>query len=126
MENKTECKVVLYGISPKNCDTIKKARKWLEAAGIDYRFHDVRADGLDEAALDGWLDTLGWEALLNTRGTTFRALPDDQKADLDRERARALMLAQPAMIKRPVLQLGDAFHLGFKAEQYQTLFHTQG
>ncbi|MDO2951073.1 ArsC family reductase [Aeromonas simiae] len=123
MENKSECKVVLYGISPKNCDTIKKARKWLEEAGIAYRFHDVRSDGLDAEQLERWLDALGWEALLNTRGTTFRALPDAQKQDLDKERAKALMLAQPAMIKRPLLELEGHYHLGFKADHYQSLFH---
>ena len=77
----------LYGI--KNCDTIKKARKWLEEAGIDYRFHDHRADGLAPEQLDSWLERLGWEALLNTRGTTFRALPDEARQDLDTAKARA-------------------------------------
>ncbi len=91
----------LYGI--KNCDTIKKARKWLEQAGIDYRFHDHRADGLNPADLDRWLDQLGWEALLNSRGTTFRALPDEAKQGLDTAKARALLLEHPAMIKRPLL-----------------------
>ncbi|WP_421197345.1 ArsC family reductase [Aeromonas enteropelogenes] len=122
MENKTECKVVLYGISPKNCDTIKKARKWLDEAGVDYRFHDHRADGLDPAALDGWLAKLGWEALLNTRGTTFRALPEEEKQGLDNDKARALLLAHPAMIKRPLLDCDGELTLGFKADHYQSLF----
>ncbi|MFM4995994.1 ArsC family reductase [Aeromonas sanarellii] len=122
MENKTECKVVLYGISPKNCDTIKKARKWLEEAGIDYRFHDLRADGLAPEQLDSWLERLGWEALLNTRGTTFRALPDEARQDLDTAKARALLLAHPAMIKRPLLDKDGELTLGFKADHYQSLF----
>lgn len=122
MENKSECKVVLYGISPKNCDTIKKARKWLDEAGVDYRFHDHRADGLDPAALDGWLAKLGWEALLNTRGTTFRALPEEEKQGLDNDKARALLLAHPAMIKRPLLDRDGELTLGFKADHYQSLF----
>ncbi|MGN5151113.1 ArsC family reductase [Aeromonas enteropelogenes] len=122
MENKTECKVVLYGISPKNCDTIKKARKWLDEAGVDYRFHDHRADGLDPAALDGWLAKLGWEALLNTRGTTFRALPEEETQGLDNDKARALLLAHPAMIKRPLLDRDGELTLGFKADHYQSLF----
>lgn len=122
MENKTECKVVLYGISPKNCDTIKKARKWLEQAGIDYRFHDHRADGLNPADLDRWLSQLGWEALLNSRGTTFRTLPDEAKQGLDTAKARALLLEHPAMIKRPLLDRDGELTLGFKADHYQSLF----
>lgn len=111
---------VLYGI--KNCDTIKKARKWLDEAGVPYRFHDHRVDGLDPAQLDLWLERLGWEALLNRSGTTFRALPDEAKQGLDNARAHALLLAQPAMIKRPLLDLGGELHLGFKADHYQSLF----
>ncbi len=120
MDKKTECKVVLYGISPKNCDTIKKARKWLEQAGIDYRFHDHRADGLNPADLDRWLSQLGWEALLNSRGTTFRALPDEAKQGLDTAKARALLLEHPAMIKRPLLDRDGELTLGFKADHYQS------
>ncbi|KAB0668764.1 ArsC family reductase [Aeromonas veronii] len=122
MENKTKCKVVLYGISPKNCDTIKKARKWLDEAGIDYRFHDHRADGLNPDDLDSWLAQLGWEALLNSRGTTFRALPDEAKQGLDTAKARALLLEHPAMIKRPLLDRDGELTLGFKAGHYQSLF----
>ncbi|MGL5813662.1 MAG: ArsC family reductase [Aeromonas sp.] len=110
----------LYGI--KNCDTIKKARKWLDEAGVEYRFHDHRADGLAPAELDLWLERLGWEALLNTRGTTFRALPDEDKQGLDNAKARALLLAQPATIKRPLLDKDGELHLGFKADHYQSLF----
>jgi Spx/MgsR family transcriptional regulator len=112
--------VTLYGI--KNCDTIKKARKWLDEAGVDYRFHDHRVDGLAPVQLDLWLGKLGWEALLNTRGTTFRALPDEEKQGLDQTKAHALLLAQPAMIKRPLLDVDGELHLGFKADHYQSLF----
>ena len=112
--------VTLYGI--KNCDTIKKARKWLADAGVDYRFHDHRADGLSPEQLDLWLAQLGWEALLNSRGTTFRALPEEAKQGLDTAKARALLLEHPAMIKRPLLDLDGALHLGFKPDQYQSLF----
>lgn len=110
----------LYGI--KNCDTIKKARKWLDEAGIDYRFHDHRADGLTPEQLDLWLERLGWEALLNTRGTTFRALPEEAKQGLDTARAHDLLLAHPAMIKRPLLDKDGELSLGFKADHYQSLF----
>jgi Spx/MgsR family transcriptional regulator len=108
----------LYGI--KNCDTIKKARRWLEEHQIDYRFHDYRADGLDDALLQRLIDSLGWEALLNTRGTTWRKLSDEQKAAATNEAgAKALMLTQPAIIKRPVLECGNEMLLGFSAESYQ-------
>lgn len=104
--------VKIYGIP--NCDTVKKARWWLDAAGVAYHFHDVRKDGLDAALLDGWIDTLGWEALLNRSGTTFRKLPDAAKADLDATRAAALMLAEPAMIRRPVVEHAGGLMVGFK------------
>ena len=112
--------ITLYGI--KNCDTIKKARKWLDEAGVDYRFHDHRADGLDPAALDSWLAKLGWEALLNSRGTTFRALPDADKQDIDASKAIALMLTHTSMIKRPILDRDGVLTAGFKPEIYETLF----
>ncbi|HBZ14169.1 MAG TPA: ArsC family reductase [Pantoea sp.] len=93
---------VMYGI--KNCDTIKKARNSLASSGIDYRFHDYRVDGLDDALLQSFIDQLGYEALLNTRGTTWRKLPEAERAAVnDAESAKAVMLAQPAIIKRPVL-----------------------
>lgn len=104
--------MVVYGIP--NCDTVKKARAWLVAQAIDHRFHDVRKDGLDAARLDGWAAALGWEALLNRAGTTFRKLPDAAKADLDAARAVALMLAEPAMIKRPVVEYAGGVMVGFK------------
>ncbi|NHI01798.1 ArsC family reductase [Oceanimonas sp. MB9] len=113
--------VTLYGI--KNCDTIKKARKWLEQAGVDYRFVDHRADGLDPEQLAHWLEQLGWEQLLNKRGTTYRALSDADKAALGPESAAALLQAHPAMIKRPLLDLDGELHLGFKPEHYARLFN---
>ncbi|MDH2434553.1 ArsC family reductase [Pokkaliibacter sp. MBI-7] len=108
--------ITLYGI--KNCDTIKKARKWLEARQLDYRFHDYRVDGLTQEQLTSWCDELGWQALLNTRGTTWRGLSDEQKSDMDSQRAIALMLEQPALIKRPLLDTGSSRHLGFKEADY--------
>lgn len=110
----------IYGI--KTCDTMKKARSWLAGHGIDARFHDYRVDGIDEARLGGWVDRLGWEALLNRSGTTFRKLPDADRQDIDRDKAIALMLAQPAMIRRPVLERGDTLEVGFKPDRYAALF----
>lgn len=110
----------LYGI--KNCDTIKKARKWLEQQGIEYQFHDYRVDGLDISWLTETEQHLGWENLLNKRGTTFRKLADAQKDNLDKDKALALLLEHPAMIKRPVLINKNTYYLGFKAEQYSEIF----
>lgn len=110
----------LYGI--KNCDTIKKARQWLDAQGIPYQFHDYRVDGLAQTQLEGWAQTLGWEALLNKRGTTFRQLPDSDKENLDQAKAVTLMLSHPALIKRPLLAKDDQLALGFKADQYANIF----
>lgn len=104
--------ITLYGIP--NCDTVKKARKWLDNVGIAHRFHDVRKDGLDAARLDGWVAALGWEAVLNRSGTTFRKLPDPAKADIDAAKASALMLAEPAMIKRPVVEYPGGLLVGFR------------
>jgi arsenate reductase len=112
--------VTLHGI--RNCDTMKKARAWLEARGIAHRFHDYKAEGLDRATLEGWVRELGWEALLNRAGTTFRKLPEAEKSDLDEARAVALMLAQPSLVKRPVLDLGDRRAVGFSPERYAELF----
>ena len=103
--------VILYGI--RNCDTVKKARAWLEARGVAYAFHDYKTAGIDEPRLRGWAAELGWERLLNRAGTTFRKLPDADRAKLDEDKAVALMLAQPSMIKRPVLDLGDRRLVGF-------------
>ncbi len=107
----------LYGI--KNCDTVKKARAWLEANGVSYAFQDYKVEGIDRARLEGWSRDVGWEALLNRAGTTFRKLPDADKADVDERKALALMLNQPSMIKRPVLELDGRLIVGFKPEQYE-------
>jgi len=109
--------ITIYGI--KACDTMKKARAWLEAAGIEYAFHDYRVDGIDEARLRGWIAQVGWEVLLNRAGTTFRKLPEAERAGVDEARAIRLMLSQPAMIKRPVLDLGARIVVGFRPEAYQ-------
>lgn len=115
----------LYGI--KNCDTIKKARRWLEARQIAYCFHDYRVDGVDLHLLAGFADALGWQSLLNTRGTTWRKLSDDERQGAaDADGALALMVAAPALIKRPVLQLADGrLEIGFSAERYQHIFQTE-
>jgi len=112
--------LILYGIS--NCDTVKKARRWLDEQGVAYLFHDVRKDGLDAARLQGWIDALGWEKLLNKAGTTFRKLPDAQKDGLDAASAKALMLEQPAMIRRPVVEADGTISVGFAAGDWQTRF----
>lgn len=106
----------LYGI--KACDTMKKARSWLDEHGVAYRFHDYKTAGIDRARLEKWCDEHGWDKVLNRAGTTFRKLSEEQKADLDQTRAIELMLAQPSMIKRPVLDLGSRTLLGFKPELY--------
>ena len=110
----------LYGIS--NCDTIKKAKKWLETHDIDYQFHDYRKDGINRQWLEQTESILGWETMLNKRGTTYRQLSDEQKQNLDKESALALLVEQPAMIKRPVLVHNGQYHLGFKAAQYDEIF----
>ncbi|WP_372618898.1 arsenate reductase [Falsiroseomonas sp.] len=106
--------VTIHGI--RNCDTMKKALAWLDARGAAYRFHDYKREGIDCATLEGWAARLGWEALLNRAGTTFRKLPDAEKADLDGSRAVALMLAQPSMIRRPVLEADGQLLVGFAPE----------
>ena len=111
--------ITLYGI--KNCDTIRKARRWLAGHDIDYRFHDFRADGISEEMLAPWLDEPGWEALLNRRGTTWRRLPETERASIDRDSAMRIMLAQPAIIKRPLLDTGKARHVGFSEEAWRSL-----
>lgn len=112
--------VTLYGI--RNCDTMKKAWSWLDAQGVAYDFHDYKKAGLDRAHLEGWVKELGWETLLNKAGTTFRKLPEADRQDLDAEKAIALMLAQPSLIKRPVLDLGSRRLVGFKPEAYVQAF----
>jgi arsenate reductase len=112
--------LTIYGIP--NCDTMKKARVWLDSHGVAYSFHDYKKSGIDAATLGGWVDRVGWEVLLNRAGTTFRKLPDAERADIDRDRAIALMVAQPSMVKRPVLVDGDTIEVGFKPERYAALF----
>lgn len=109
---------VMFGIP--NCDTIKKARVWLADHGIDYGFHDYKKVGIEEERLRAWAAELGWETLLNRAGTAFRALPEADKKDLDTEKAVALMLANPSMIKRPVLDISTRRIVGFKPEIYES------
>jgi arsenate reductase (glutaredoxin) len=108
--------ITIYGI--KNCDTMKKARGWLDSHGVVYEFHDYKTAGIAKDKLKQWNDDLGWEILLNRAGTTFRKLPDTEKEALNERKALALMLAQPSMIKRPVLDLGGKLLVGFKPEIY--------
>jgi arsenate reductase len=112
--------VTIYGI--KNCDTMKKARAWLDARGIAYAFHDYKTAGIERAQLEGWARDVGWEALLNRAGTTFRKLPDASKDALTEKKAIALMLDQPSMIKRPVLDIAGTLLVGFKPEHYAGAF----
>lgn len=109
--------ITIYGI--RNCDTMKKARAWLDARGVDYDFHDYKARGIDAAHVERWCREVGWETLLNRAGTTFRKLPDADKTGLDQGKAVELMLAQPSMIKRPVLEIGSRVVVGFKPEVYE-------
>ena len=109
----------LYGIP--NCDTVKKARVWLDQHDVAYAFHDYKKIGIDRPRLEAWVAEHGWEVVLNRAGTTFRALPDADKANLEAGRAVTLMLAQPSMIKRPVLDLGDRTMVGFKPERYAAI-----
>jgi arsenate reductase (glutaredoxin) len=106
-----------YGIP--NCDTVKKARAWLDARGIDYAFHDYKKEGADPAKLAQWSEAAGWEALLNRRGTTFRALPDADKAGIDRAKAIRLMQANPSLIKRPVVEHDGGLLVGFDPPEWE-------
>lgn len=108
--------ITLHGI--RNCDTMKKARAWLDTHGVAYAFHDYGTAGIDRATLEAWVRKLGWEALLNRSGTTFRELPDAEKEGLSESRAIALMLAHPSAIRRPVLTAGDAVLVGFDPARY--------
>ncbi|MBQ4832567.1 ArsC family reductase [Pseudoalteromonas sp. MMG010] len=110
----------LYGIS--NCDTIKKAKKYLTENNIPFTFHDYRKDGVDEAMITEFSTHLDWQLLVNKRGTTYRALSDEQKQSLTKESAITLLCEQPAMIKRPVLVTNEQYHLGFKPAQYNEVF----
>ena len=112
--------ITIYGI--KACDTMKKARTWLEGRGVDYSFHDYKLSGINAATLRAWAKQVGWEVLLNRSGTTFRKLPDAQKEGLTEAKAIALMVEQPSMIKRPVLAAKGRLLVGFKADEYARLF----
>ena len=111
--------ITLYGI--KNCDTVKKARTWLDANGVAHQFHDYKSAGIDRPRLERWIGVVGWERLLNRSGTTFRKLPDADKAGLDAEKAVGLMLAQPSMIKRPVVEHPGGLLVGFAPAEFAGL-----
>jgi len=112
-------KATIYGI--RNCDTMKKARAWLDTKGVEYDFHDYKVSGITREKLAGWIKVAGWETLLNRAGTTFRKLPDDAKQDIDERKAIKLMLEQPSMIKRPVLERGRTLLVGFTEERYSAI-----
>jgi Spx/MgsR family transcriptional regulator len=112
--------ITLYGIA--NCDTMKKTRAWLDARGVEYRFHDYKNQGLGEDLLRAWVAELGWEALVNRRGTTWRKLPEATREAMDAETAVRVMLDNPSIIRRPLLGASDARHLGFAEAQYQEIF----
>jgi arsenate reductase (glutaredoxin) len=112
--------ITIYGI--KNCDTMKKARAWLDQRGVAYDFHDYKTAGIERARLEGWARDTGWETLLNRAGTTFRKLPEKERDGVTEKKAIALMLDQPSMIKRPVLDIGGKLLVGFKPEQYEKAF----
>ena len=114
--SESDQRLCLYGI--KACDTMKKARTWLDEHGLNYDFHDYKSVGIDRAHLEAWCNEHGWQTVLNRAGTTFRKLDDAAKADLDQARAIELMLAQPSLIKRPVLDLGGKTLIGFKPDLY--------
>lgn len=112
--------ITIYGI--KNCDTMKKARAWLDARGVAHQFHDYKASGIDRAHLERWIKAHGWEAVLNRAGTTFKKLADADKTGLTDAKAAALMLAQPSMIKRPILEIDAQSYIGFIPARYEALF----
>lgn len=116
--------IVLHGIP--NCGSVEKARAWLDSRGVDYAFHDYKKAGVERAMLERWADAVGWEALLNRAGTTYRKLSEADKADIDRAKAMSLMLAQPSLIKRPVIEgvieRGGVLLVGFKPDVYETTF----
>lgn len=112
--------ITIYGI--KACDTMKKARTWLDEKGVAYAFHDYKVEGIDKATLERWAKEVGWEILLNRAGTTFRKLPDAQRENVTEKKAIALMIEQPSMIKRPVLDVGGKLVVGFKPDAYAATF----
>ncbi|WP_444900193.1 ArsC family reductase [Microbulbifer sp. VAAC004] len=111
--------ITLYGI--KNCDTVKKARKWLEKNGVDYQFHDFREDGMDNVPLKAWLNKFGWQEVLNRRSTSWRALSEAQKNTMDNASALTLAIETPTLIKRPVTTSGGTTHFGFKEQEFAAL-----
>ncbi|MFB1487338.1 MULTISPECIES: ArsC family reductase [unclassified Thiocapsa] len=111
--------VELYGIP--NCDTMKKARVWLDAHGVDYRFHDYKREGIDETRLRSWVEELGWETLVNRRGTIWRKLPEDVREGMDTEAAIRVMRETPSIIRRPLLDTGEVRHAGFSETDYERL-----
>lgn len=111
--------IILYGI--KNCDTMKRAFSWLTARQFSYRFHDYKSGGIDADRLGRWCAQTGWQALLNTRGTTWRRLSPEDQADMDESKAIALMMTHPSLIKRPVMEAGERLLIGFSPEQYEEL-----
>ena len=111
--------MILYGI--KNCDSVKKARQWLDKNDVNYQFYDFRIDGLSMEQVQSFIDKASWEALLNKRSTSWRQLADEQKTDLNAEKVAGLLLDNPTLIKRPVLVTDEQFFIGFNAETYQTL-----
>ncbi len=113
--------ITLYGI--KNCDTVKKARKWLEDRGIEYSFHDFRADGLEEEQVRGWLQELDWQNLVNKRSTSWKALDEQRRATMDADSALAAIMEQPTLIKRPLLDTGHERFTGFSAASYEKIFN---
>ena len=115
--------VTIYGI--KNCDTMKKARAWLDQRGVKYVFHDYNTAGIERDVLEVWVHEAGWETLLNRAGLTFRKLPEKEKLGLTEQRAMALMLSQPSMIKRPVLDVGGRLLVGFRPQLYEKAFETR-
>lgn len=115
-------KITLYGI--KNCDTVKKARQWLDEHNIQYQFHDVRVDGLNQDTLEKWLQAAGWETVLNKRGTTWRKLELKTQQQVNEHNVSQLLLEQPAMIKRPVLDVDGTITVGFKADDYDAFFNS--
>ena len=112
--------ITIYGIP--NCDTMKKARKWLAEHGIEYHFHNYKKEGLDESLLSAWVDELGWEALLNKRGMMWRKLDDETKSSIDEASAIRVMLEMPSIIKRPVLDVGESRYVGFNVNTYEEIF----
>lgn len=112
--------MIVYGI--KNCDTVKKARRWLDTQAVAYQFHDLRADGLDRQTLESWLQSVDWQTLLNKRGTTWRKLEDPRKEMLDEGTAIDLMLDNPTLIKRPIVCDADSCHVGFNEQEYQNRY----